>query len=568
MKGLRQFLLRVQRAVQEHRLAVWSGLIGLVWLLTIIALVQMAARPDRYASDEVALDSIGLPGITLQITHPTRLSPDTDRTNPRLMTIRARAEDSDSVVPLLLALPIPDRSLAFVDRAGNHVPDEIEITPGHPAAIPYDLWLSHEGAQVRGGPGTPHTIRIVPVIQHEGLQAQLPELAISIRLESSGRRALREMATALIRYLTPAFALALLIAATGVLLGRFQRSRLAEREAKLAERYRQLSEHVRLEQWRAARACLDDIRLERPSYRDVERIDAIVSAAETAAWRRSQLYRTGVEAYRERDWPTAVNAFHTIEQETPYYRDVAFLRRTASLYADLRSRDRSRRIAAAAALGKIADLIDYGPLVEALGDRSDAVSQAAKEAFAEIGVQAFDALISALAHRSPAVVGGAYDLLRDMGHDVREDLLTALRSADPRITRPVASLLARLGAREELAQALLWSEPEHHEGIVVALQHEGIASTGALVTALCEAPPGRRQTVVNALAALKTSADIGRRLEEAARSTRSPKERMLIQRAVEAPPSPFVGAAPAGPSPVPAELEAPNEQPRVIAESE
>jgi len=568
MKALRESILRIRETLRQHRLALWTGIIGLVWLLTIVALVQTAARPDRYASDEIALDDVGLPGISLQITHPTRLSPDADRNNPRLMTIRARVEEPGAATPLLLTLPIPDRSLAFVDRAGNHVPDEIEITPGYPAATPYDLWISHEGAQSRGGLGSPHTIVIVPVVQHAGGQAELPELTISIRLESSGRRALREMASALIRYLTTALALGLLIAATGILLARFQRSRLAERESKLAERYRQLAEHVRLEQWRAARVCLEDIRRERPGYRDVERIDAIVSAAETATWRRSQLYRTGVAAYRERDWPTAVNAFCTIEEETPYYRDVAFLRRTASLYADLRSRDRSRRTAAASALGEIADLIDYGPLIEALGDRSEAVAQAAKRAFGEIGIQSFDALISALAHENPAANSAAYDLVRDMGHDVRQDLLTALRSANPRITRPVASLLARLGARDELAQALLWSAPEHHEGIVIALQQEGIASTGALVAALCQAPPGRRQTVINALAALKTTTDIGRRLEEAMRATRNPKERMLLQRAAEIEPSPFVGLADAPASPERPALEAPSENARVSADVE
>jgi len=209
-------------------------------------------------------------------------------------------------------------------------------------------------------------------------------------------------------------------------------------------------------------------------------------------------------------------------------------------------------VEAAHALGEIADLVDYGPLIEALGDRSEAVAQAAQQAFRQIGIQSFDALISALAHKfdalisalahkKPAVRQGAYELIRDMGHEVREDLLTALHSANPRITRPVASLLAHLGAREELAQALLWSAPEHHEGIVAALQQEGIAATGALVTALREAPPSRRQTIINALAALKATTDISRRLEEALRATKNPKERMLLQRALDAAPSPFVG---------------------------
>lgn len=559
MGALRQFGARVWETYHQRRLAVLALAAALVWLFALLGLVQMAARPDRFASDAVPLDDIGLPGVTLQITHPTRLSPDADRNHPRLITVRVLAQDTEAAVPFVLAFPLPDRSLAFVDRAGNHVPDAIEILPSYPGATPYDLWLSHEGTQSRARLLAPHTVTIVPIIEHAGGRAELPELTMRIRLESSGERALREVATTMTRYLTPALVLGLVVGVTAMLVRQLERSRHHERERKLAERYRQLCESVRLEQWRTARALLESIRGERPGYRDVDRIDAIVSAAETASWRRSQLYRAGVRAYRERNWPAAVNAFHTIEQETPYYRDVAFLRRTASLYADLGSRDRSRRIAAARTLGEIADLIDYGPLIEALGDHSEDVAQAAQQAFREIGTQAFDALITALAHEKPTIRQGAYELIRNMGHDVREDLLTALRSANPRITQPVASLLARLGARDELAQALLWSAPEHHEGIVAALLQEGVASIGALVSALREAPPGRRQTVINAMAALKASTDIGRRLEEAIRATKNPKERMLLQRALDAPPSPFASQADAASRPGQPALDAPRE---------
>ena len=64
----------------------------------------------------------------------------------------------------------------------------------------------------------------------------------------------------------------------------------------------------------------------------------MVTSAEMAARRREQLYQIGVEAYRARNWPSAVQAFGAIEQETPYYREVRFLGGSA-LYADLASRD-------------------------------------------------------------------------------------------------------------------------------------------------------------------------------------------------------------------------------------
>ncbi|MGC9359159.1 MAG: HEAT repeat domain-containing protein [Anaerolineae bacterium] len=549
----------MQETYRRNRLAVLGGIVGLLWLLVLLGFGRIAATPDRQASRVIPLDDVGLPGVTLQLTHPTNLSPDADRDHPRLVTVRVKARDAKAVTPFTLMFPLPDASLAFVEPEGAQVPGTIEAIPGYPTATSYDLWLAHDGVQSGDAFGAPQSVTIVPVVQHESRYAELPELAIHIRLLSSSARSVREIVRSLARYVLPTAIAFLLGAATIAFIRYLQRDRRRERERDLADQYRQLQESVRLEQWRAARALLEDIRRERPGYRDVDRIDAIVSAAETATWRRGQLYRAGVRAYRERDWPKAINAFRTVEQETPYYRDVAFLRRTAELYADLASRDRSRRVTAARTLGEIADLVDYGPLIEALGNRSEEAARAAQQAFGKIGSQAFDALISALAHEKAAVRQRAYELIRDMGHEVREDLLTALHSANPRITQPVASLLAHLGAREELAQALLWSAPEHHEGIVAALEQEGVASTGALIHALREAPPSRRQTVINAIGALKATTDIGRRLEEALRATKNPKERMLLQRALDAAPSPFVSQADAA---------LPSEQPTLAAPSD
>jgi len=103
----------------------------------------------------------------------------------------------------------------------------------------------------------------------------------------------------------------------------------------------------------------------------------------------------------------------------------------------------------------------------------------------------------------------------------------------------VARLLASLGAREELAAALLAAPESHQEGIVEALLSEGMAAGAALLGVLLKAPVERQQTVINALAALKLQVDLDRYIDEAIRATRDPGERQLLQRVQRAPAAPF-----------------------------
>ncbi|MBC7317567.1 MAG: hypothetical protein H5T70_14185, partial [Chloroflexi bacterium] len=165
---------------------------------------------------------------------------------------------------------------------------------------------------------------------------------------------LRDFSQSLATVMTPYLLLGALFLAAVWLGQRLNAQRRLARERRLSGLYARLREQIRLERWADAREIIEQIRAEAPRYRDIERIDAVVSAAEGAGWRREQLYNTGLQAYKARNWPDAVHAFQAVEQEAPYYREVRFLRRTAALYADLQSRDRSLRLKAAQELGAVA----------------------------------------------------------------------------------------------------------------------------------------------------------------------------------------------------------------------
>jgi len=201
-------------------------------------------------------------------------------------------------------------------------------------------------------------------------------------------------------------------------------------------------------------------------------------------------------------------------------------------------------LGAAKQLGQVGDLVDTAPLIDALGDKSDDVAEAAAEAFRQIGPQAADDLIGALRHSRSAVRRRAYDLLQQMGRSVYDRLLAGLHSADPQVTRSVARLLAHLGARDELAKALLWIDPQHHDGIQQAFACEGVAAVAPLTDVLFAAPPERRQGVINVLAGLLDQEDVRLRVEELMRSTHDMRQRALLQRVTKAAPAEESSAEP------------------------
>ncbi|MCD6519123.1 MAG: hypothetical protein J7M05_04275 [Anaerolineae bacterium] len=528
------------------------------WLLALVAavltitiafawLVHLSSLPTRRVSPTVSLEGYGIPGVELKVVYPVRLSPAQDVTHPAVITVLVRAYRKDAVRPLELAFSLSDGAISFVDTQGKHIPGRLKIVAGYPDALPYDLRIAHENTQLRGGFWGAHRVEVLPVLREGDRVMPIEELGFQVRLEGPWARAYRAWAVSIIGLGVPVLFLGgvALFAVWG--WRRWRERQQLLREKQLVQMYMRLREQIKLERWAEARAEIERIRKLQPHYRDVDRLETLVSTAEMAAWRREQLYQMGIRAYKRRDWPAAVQAFRAIEEEAPYYRDVRFLRRTAALYADLQSRDRSLRIAAAKGLGEVADLVDMEPLLQALGDHSDEVADAAEEAFRRIGLAAFETLLGGLRHESLAARKRAYRLLEGLGQSVREQLLAALHSPDPQITRPVARLLASLGAREELAKALLWAAPEHQEGIVEALLREGVAACNVLLEALLQAPAERQQVVINALAALKEKVEIDRRIEKLLRASKDPARKELLQRALNAPPAPFRvgGQAPA-----------------------
>jgi len=533
--------------VREHRWVVAAVLVALAAVIGLSWLVSLATAPARHSGRLVGLDAYGIPGVELQIIHPTRVGVRGQGDAPATITVLARALSEASARPLQLVLPLSDASIAFVDRSGTHVPGRLEVVPGHPDAMPHDLHVVHEDTQVRGTLLRPYRVDILPLVRADDEAVAVPELAFSIRLESYWEQVVRGSTDSVARVGTPYLALGLVTVAVVWVWLRVSRQQRLAREKRLSPVYSRLREHIRLERWEDARQEIEGIQLLEPHYRDVDQLDALVSAAESAAWRREQLYSMGVAAYKRRDWPSAVQAFSAIEREAAYYGDSRFLKRTAALYADLGSRDRGRRVAAAKELGQVADLIDMTPLLSALGDPSSEVADAAEEAFRCIGIETFDVLLAGLVDSSKDVRRRAYHLIEGYGQAVRGRLLAALRSSDPRITRPVARLLVSLGARQELAEALLHLPPAHQEGVVEALQGEGMAASGVLINVLLEASPERQQVVINALAAVKTKADIDRRIVDALRAAKDPVRKDLLQRALRTPAAPFrvAGDAPA-----------------------
>lgn len=539
MEKLKTLYYRLIPKLAIERWIITVGTLILALILGLSWFVGLATAPTRRLSDVVSLAPHGIPDVELQIVYPTLLSPQDRGIDAVPLTVLARATTVVATEPLDLVLVPSTEALAFVDAAGSRVPARLHVVPGYPDALPYDLLVAHANTQLRARFMRGYRVDLVPQLRVADQMIALRDLAFQIRLESRWRHAVRMFAESFTAAGVPYVLLG------GVLVAMLwgwryvERKWGARREQMLATTYRQVREHIRLEQWTEARRGIDRIRDLRPAYRDTDQLDTLVSAAESAAWRREQLYRVGIKAYRSRDWPGACQAFQTVEQETPYYRDVRFFRRTAALYADLGSRDRSLRVRAARELGDVADLIDMVPLLNALADPSEEVAQAAASAFEAIGLQAFDTLLAGLSHREPHVRTRAYRLIEGLGQSARAPLIGALRSSDPDITRSVARLLITLGGRDRVARALSRLSREHWPGVASALIDEGVASIAVLLDLLVKAAPEHQQLFIDIIAAIKQNNNLDRRLVEAVRAERDPRAKALLQRAQSAPPASF-----------------------------
>ncbi len=523
----------------------------LVWLLLLSFLLffclvfaswswRVAGAPERCVTPYVPLAPLGLEDIEIAIDYPLRLAPD-DGAQPLTALIRSQVPTPSASFELMLSSS--NEGLIFVDEEGRRVPARLEVRSGYPDPLPYSLYVRHADTQIQGNLLRSVQVELRPHICGDDGCESIDALDLRLALDGRHSDRLRKIGAWLGRSLLPIILLGgPLLVAAGLAYVAWRGQRRV-REKRLMRLYAQLRQEMRRGKWTAAQDTLEAIRSERPHYRDVDRLAESVYSEHDIERRREDLYRRGLAAYRAGDWTTAAELLRELVEEAPYYRRVAYLARTAMLYADLQSRDCSRRVAAAETLGQVADLMNMKPLLDTLGDRRSAVAEAAERAFEEIGPDAFETLLQGLIHQKEQVRQRAYRLLAGYGQSVRAELVEALHSDDPGITARVAQLLAKLGARQELADALLWIGRPHRLGVVEALLSEGVAAVDVLLETLVKAPPEREQLLIEAIAALKAHVDIDRRIAEALRAANDSRQRALLQRVQRAEPQPFSDVA-------------------------
>jgi len=512
-----------------------------VWaLLALGVLVRWLQPPGRYATGPVDLAPHGLPGITLQLTYPSRLEPGPVPGVNQAVIVFAGAQTADDVQGLTLALALDTDAVYLADAEGRAVPARLDITPGYPDPVPHTLYLVHGNTQVRSGLLFSRRLQIRPILVLEDGTAQLPGLNMQVTMPSLLVTLLTGALISPDVRLLPYVA----IVTAGVVGGWLalydaQRRRSVD-ERRLRELYSDLEKYVGLGQWSEAREVVERIEQIEPEYKDVPLLEHQIRSEEGSRQRREALFRSGVEAYRRGEWREAARVFAKVEADDPYYQDVHYMRRTAALYADLSSRDRSRRASAAQQLGEVGDLVCWDPLIDALGDPSPRVAEAAERAFQQIGPQALEVLLGCLRHPSEEVRARGFRLIKGYGRAARDGLLGALRSSDLELSAQVATLLHAVGGRSDLAEALLWADERHVPGIVAPLVGEGVAATSVLIDVLRRAPEERVGVVLGAIAALKAQTDISRPLEEALRAAHDDAERARVERAMRVPPGSFV----------------------------
>ena len=357
MSKLRLLRLQVRTVIARlapYRRPIIAVLLALIPAVTLGWVWQLASSPARGTVGPLSLAAYGVPGIELRIVYPTRLSSEqNDVDKAGVVTVLARAASQQAVLPLELLLPLPNETVAYVDGQGMHVPGRLSILPGFPDDLPYDIKVVHGNTQLAGSLLRAVPVNVVPALRVDSRVTPLPGLSFRVSLESRSRDVCRRVATLVSDVGVIVVLIGILLLLALWVMWRIELWRRLREGKGVAALYARLQGHVALRRWSEARQEIERIRLQRPYYRDVQQLDGVVAAGETAAWRQKEQYEAGLAAYRSRDWPSAVQAFHAIEVEAPYYREVRFLRRTAALYADLGSRDRSLRIAAARELGEV-----------------------------------------------------------------------------------------------------------------------------------------------------------------------------------------------------------------------
>jgi len=536
--------VRRLRASLRRPVGVFLLVLALCWVIVLIGALLGGPKITRRAGPVLDLTPYGRPGVTLRLLYPETLSPSGQAA---LLTVIARAETPTASRPLRLALDSADDGIGFLDPDGWPVAGRLTLIPGYPEAAPYALRLAGTGSDLRGGWLTARRVPFRAYLLESSGAVPLVELGFQVAIPARVPSALRDLAADAAALWGPLLVVTLVVLA-GWGAHRYQSRGRAEAEARQAREadsaaalWHRLQDELGAGRLQDARRSMEALRAIAPGYRGLALIDARLAEQELAALEREAATRRGLEAYARQDWRSAAAALATVEDGNTSPHDLAYYRRTAVLYADLTSRDRSRRVAAARALGEVGDLEVWGPLIAALGDSAEVVADAAEQALLRAGPACYGDLMAALRSGSPAVAGRAARVIRGYGQAMRDPLLEALRMPDATITPQVAGLLADLGGRRDLADALLWAPDTHLPSLAHALAGEGAAAAAPLIEVLAKAPPDRLGVVLAAIGAVKARADISRLLEDALRATRDQDGRERLERAIAVPAAPYSG---------------------------
>jgi len=256
----------------RHRRLIAKVLAAVGCVVVVGWFIGLGTAPSRQAGEPVALDRYGVPETEITIVYPPRLGVEASGDKVTTLTVLARALSQEAVRPLLLLFPLSDEAIAFVDAQGGHIPGRVEVVPGYPDAMPYDLRVVHGDTQLQGRLLRPYRVRIVPRIGVGSGTVAVSELAFEIRLEGRIERALRGLSALICNVAMPYLFLGLVLLLIAWGCYRVVRRRRWELERELASSYGTLREQIKLDRWADARKEVDYIRLLRPHYRGSRRL--------------------------------------------------------------------------------------------------------------------------------------------------------------------------------------------------------------------------------------------------------------------------------------------------------
>ena len=510
-----------------------------VWIVLVAnALIFAVIAPSNQVIGPVELSDYPSPGVTVEMVLPQRLETWNTTDAAQVLTLYVTPHRPD-VEGVSLVFALGDRSVVLTDVNGQILSGPIEVSFQYPAEMILPLYVATAATGEGSGLLSFHTVSLNLYTLRDGVQTPVDGLGTQIALSSRLGSALRRVNDFLTRIALPIMA----ILTPFVLLGNWwakRRQRQTDAQKALDARYVFIRELVDAGQIVRAREAAALLRREAPNYARIDHLDEFLSTLGSAELTASSVVSSntestldeGIKAYKARDWELACGLLHTAQATDEYNPHLQFLYRTSCLYLALSGRDRSKRIAALRELGEIGDLVDLVPIVDALDDANSTVAKAAEETLLAIGPVAFDALARGLKNPSQSIKRRSRNVLASLGQDIREQLLSLLHTRDAELVAIASELLIGLGAREQLADALLWADPTVLDGIVRALVSDEIVALQPLLDVLLRAPSERQPYVLAAIGELKKHVNIDRRIEDMQRSVRDGEKRNLLGRAL------------------------------------